>query len=942
MWVQFSERWRYNMKSAICILLSWVIVIYSQSAQADSSSLLNQAQLANSARYQFALANNAEIRATSDNKSFTLWWQPGTGSPEGVIVTLHGHGSYATDSFYMWQPYAQSKGYAMLALQWWFGSGDATADYYQPTEMYPIIAKLLTEKAVRPGTVLFEGFSRGSANSYAVTALDTASGNRFFGMTLSNAGGAMQDYPPNQQIVAGAYGALPFTGVKWIMYCGEKDPDPTINGCEGMKAAQSWVIQYGADFKLLIDDPNGDHGGFMTNSANVSTALAQFSPSVNRTLYLVAGWNLLGNSVNAPLNVVSTFNDASKIASVWKWVPSSGKWALYSPLLTSQALSDYAASHNLDVLSTINSGEGFWVNAQAAVSALLPDAAPLAAASMQSAWATGWNLATSGEPFNPANLDVTSLWAWDANHSAWYFYAPALNASGELASYLQSKGYLDFATAGKKLTQGVGFWVKKADNSNTTPQLAAPTQVSVTAYSAQTLGTRTIASSTQLSVSWTAPAGTVDHYEITATEAVQNTSLSFSSKASPAILSGLKSATPYSITVKSCADAACKQSATANAAGITTDREYWQLQGSGNTVSGLGRIVSDANVLITATRFGAQAGATNASRLQLYYTSSTTHAPAIAVTGQATDAAVPASYLSFTSLGSLVGIKSPATPTSLVASVGGVVAVPLTGGAVRLFFDPTGSDGKSRIVSIDSQDGYAGRDFNTGSASTCSTFADYSSAGGCAPNVMIGVQGDSVNPNNKIAQARQFKLGWPTLSDWRWDQAAGTFMVFTTDSIVGCSASGMNQAYATWNGASWAVQYASDGCPKLFKSTQAAFPMHLGGARYKLYYGDPSLSTGKLAGDMPFLGPKKLIYADGALSGSASAVDFEDWENQAFARDVVFLWPNGEQLDATAEGYIDDYQFLAPTGSLGLQVMYLAITDGQATPFGASAVLLNP
>ncbi len=248
-------------------------------ALADSTSLLSQANAANPTRYQFAVNNNAEIRNTSDNKAFTIWWQPSTGTPAGVLVTLHGHGSYASDEFYLWQPYLQAKGYAILALQWWFGGGETVADYYQPHEMYPIIASLLKEKGVQPGTVLLHGYSRGSANSYAVTALDTSSGNRYINMTLSNAGGAAADFPPNQQIAAGALGVSPFSGIQWVMYCGELDPDPTINGCPAMTAAKSWVTQYGATVKLLIDDPNGGHGGFMLSSSNVTTALNQFVPS---------------------------------------------------------------------------------------------------------------------------------------------------------------------------------------------------------------------------------------------------------------------------------------------------------------------------------------------------------------------------------------------------------------------------------------------------------------------------------------------------------------------------------------------------------------------------------------------------------------------------------------------------------------------------------------
>lgn len=67
-----------------------------------------------------------------------------------------------------------------------------------------------------------------------------------------------------------------------------------------------------------------------------------------------------------------------------------------------------------------------------------------------------------------------------------------------------------------------------------------------------------------------------------------------------------------------------------------------------------------------------------------------------------------------------------------------------------------------------------------------------------------------------------------------------------------------------------------------------------------------------------------------------------DWEAQTAARDVVFLWPNGERLDAAAEGFIDDYHFLTPTGSLGVQVMYITITDGAIAPIAVTAVLRNP
>jgi hypothetical protein len=461
------------------------------------------------------------------------------------------------------------------------------------------------------------------------------------------------------------------------------------------------------------------------------------------------------------------------------------------------------------------------------------------------------------------------------------------------------------------------------------------------------------ASSTRLLAGWQAPVGlSVSEYRLTLTDGISGAQTVLRTAATEVMLTNLKSDTFYTASLLACTSggAQCYGATQATASGRTA-AEIWQLQGSGNSVAGLSRIVSDGNARISATRFGPQAGNGMANRLQLYYgpmmTAGGRPSLSVAVTATATSAADPPSHLHFTSLAGSTGLISPSTASALVKQVATGQGVPLSealGGAVRLFFEADGADGKTRILSLDSHDGHRGRDFNRGGATTCSTAADYGSGGGCAPTVVIGVEGDATRPSAGIRNARQHKVAWATLDDWRWDGAAGSFMVFTTDSVPGCSSHNMNHGYAVWDGSNWNVQYrAEDGCPKLFTSAQAAFPMHLGGVRYKLYYGDPSVSTGRIAGSrMPFLGPKKLIYADGATTGEAGRVDFEDWEARSAARGITFVWPNGEVLNDTAEGYIDDYHFLTPTGSLDLQVMYLAITAGTEPPIGAAAVLVNP
>lgn len=80
---------------------------------------------------------------------------------------------------------------------------------------------------------------------------------------------------------------------------------------------------------------------------------------------------------------------------------------------------------------------------------------------VQAALKTGWNLVSVGDTHNASDLTATSVWAWDNARSAWYFHAADLSASGALADYLRTNGYLSFASDNKSLGLGTGFWVKK-------------------------------------------------------------------------------------------------------------------------------------------------------------------------------------------------------------------------------------------------------------------------------------------------------------------------------------------------------------------------------------------------------------------------------------------------------------------------------------------------
>lgn len=202
---------------------------------------------------------------------------------------------------------------------------------------------------------------------------------------------------------------------------------------------------------------------------------------------LSTGWNLLGNSSALPIDAATTFADASKITTVWKWNKTASKWAFYAPSMLPAALTSYAQSKGYDVLSSIDPKEGFWVNASAA--AALTGPAANGVTLVESDLQQGWNLAGSADNKTPSQLNqglayslgaagkaIVTAWAWDAPSSKWKFYAPALEAQGgtALADYITQKGYLPFGAA---LSAADGFWLNVGAASPSpapTPFVAVP------------------------------------------------------------------------------------------------------------------------------------------------------------------------------------------------------------------------------------------------------------------------------------------------------------------------------------------------------------------------------------------------------------------------------------------------------------------------------------
>ncbi len=122
---------------------------------------------------------------------------------------------------------------------------------------------------------MLHGFSRGSANSYAVMALDAGKGTGFFALAVAQSGGVSVDYRPTRAILNGEYGSRPLAGTKWITVAGMRDPQPDQGGVPAMRRTAIWLREQGAEVDS-IEVMNGGHGALTRDSATAAKVLDRF------------------------------------------------------------------------------------------------------------------------------------------------------------------------------------------------------------------------------------------------------------------------------------------------------------------------------------------------------------------------------------------------------------------------------------------------------------------------------------------------------------------------------------------------------------------------------------------------------------------------------------------------------------------------------------------
>lgn len=203
---------------------------------------------------------------TSDGDHYILYGQPAgqnNKQTKKIIFSLPGHGSTAEEDYSAWKEQLLANStYALASINWWDGKGETLTSYYTPQEVQREIQYFLArQKYQDTDVVILEGFSRGSANTYPVVAYDVTSQKRVIDGVISASGKYQSDFAMTTELLSQNNGK-PFANIPWVLVCGEKDLNPTLDGCEGMKETQTFLEGKGANVLALLADPNGAHGAF--------------------------------------------------------------------------------------------------------------------------------------------------------------------------------------------------------------------------------------------------------------------------------------------------------------------------------------------------------------------------------------------------------------------------------------------------------------------------------------------------------------------------------------------------------------------------------------------------------------------------------------------------------------------------------------------------------
>ncbi len=203
---------------------------------------------------------------SADAKTYFIYGAPAgqnNKDTKTIVISLPGHGTTADDGYKAWKDHLDGS-FALAEFNWWRGTGEKKTDYYDPPSVVLQVRAFLDKQGYDSNdTVILHGFSRGSANTYAVIANDRLSRGSVFDAVISNAGKYQVDFPLVEgKTFSDAELTQFFKGIPWVLACGGKDENPTRDGCPGMEETKGFLEAHQANVLGIVTDPNLGHGAF--------------------------------------------------------------------------------------------------------------------------------------------------------------------------------------------------------------------------------------------------------------------------------------------------------------------------------------------------------------------------------------------------------------------------------------------------------------------------------------------------------------------------------------------------------------------------------------------------------------------------------------------------------------------------------------------------------
>ncbi len=209
---------------------------------------------------------NPQTVTSADGKTNFVYGTPAdwisTTSPRTIIISLPGHGTAAAEGYQAWAKHLDGT-FALAEFDWWRGTGEKKTDYYLPPEIIREVRAFLHTQGYTPrDTIILHGFSRGSANTYAVIAQDHLIPGAVFDAVISNAGKYQSDFPLGNKTYSDTEITSFFKDIPWVLACGGLDPNPDRGGCPGMAETADFLTAHSANVLGTVTDPAVGHGAF--------------------------------------------------------------------------------------------------------------------------------------------------------------------------------------------------------------------------------------------------------------------------------------------------------------------------------------------------------------------------------------------------------------------------------------------------------------------------------------------------------------------------------------------------------------------------------------------------------------------------------------------------------------------------------------------------------